>query len=394
MTDEAVDWIVIGGGITGAALAWELQKRGLAVLLLERHAPLAGASRYSYGGIAYWAGQTPLLQSLGEASRKRYQALSEEFGGSIEFREIDLLLTLAPEDDPAAIASRFQSCAVVPELLSCEDACVLEPLLNREALAGALRVSHGHVRLEALTAALTSAFQALGGRVVLGEAQGFLWEGDRCRGVRTATTELRADQVVVCAGGFSRDLLAQAGVQVPLYFSHAEVLETPPAEVKLQTMVMPAVTQRFQMEAVAGSLERDRLWQAPNQEVTAPVLDVGAIQFLDGSLRIGQISRALSSASAPVNPAASEAAMRSGIGRVVPALKDVPAQWHHCLVAFSRDGLPLIGEVPQRPGLQVFSGFSNPLAMVLPLAEQFARFVTGDEETVIPQMSPGRFWVS
>jgi glycine/D-amino acid oxidase-like deaminating enzyme len=48
------DWIVIGAGITGAALAYELAKQGLSVLLLERHVSLQGATRFGYGGIAYW----------------------------------------------------------------------------------------------------------------------------------------------------------------------------------------------------------------------------------------------------------------------------------------------------------------------------------------------------
>jgi glycine/D-amino acid oxidase-like deaminating enzyme len=32
------DWIVVGGGITGAALSYELAKKGFSVLLLERDA--------------------------------------------------------------------------------------------------------------------------------------------------------------------------------------------------------------------------------------------------------------------------------------------------------------------------------------------------------------------
>jgi glycine/D-amino acid oxidase-like deaminating enzyme len=49
---KTYDWIVIGGGITGAALAYELTKKNFSVLLLEQNAIANNATRYSYGGLA------------------------------------------------------------------------------------------------------------------------------------------------------------------------------------------------------------------------------------------------------------------------------------------------------------------------------------------------------
>ncbi len=72
------DWIVVGGGITGAALSYELADIGFSVLLLEQHASLQGASRFSYGGLAYWAGTTPLMRQLCESGIERYRTLSTE----------------------------------------------------------------------------------------------------------------------------------------------------------------------------------------------------------------------------------------------------------------------------------------------------------------------------
>ena len=61
---KTYDWIVIGGGITGAALSYELRKKGLSVLLLEQNAIANNATRYSYGGLAYWSATTPLTRQL------------------------------------------------------------------------------------------------------------------------------------------------------------------------------------------------------------------------------------------------------------------------------------------------------------------------------------------
>jgi glycine/D-amino acid oxidase-like deaminating enzyme len=197
--------------------------------------------------------------------------------------------------------------------------------------------------------------------------------------------------VVICAGGFSRSLLKSAGISVPVYFTHAEMLETPPVEVKLRTLVMPAVQQRGKTETAASQTEIDRLWDGGDRELAPPALDAGAIQFLDNSIRIGQISRTLSNPNAEANAKESEEAMRGAIAQILPPLGNLPATWHRCLVAFSSDGLPLIGAIPNVEGVQIFSGFTSPLVLVPPLAKRFADYLAGEDDEIVKQLSPSRF---
>lgn len=83
----------------------------------------------------------------------------------------------------------------------------------------------------------------------------------------------------------------------------------------------------------------------------------------------------------------------------MPALSNLPGTWHHCLVAFSGDRaacpkdsrLPTIGSIPGCNGVYLFCGFSNPLAIVPPLAQRFANYLTGKEDEIISQLSPVRF---
>ncbi|MHC5825252.1 MAG: FAD-dependent oxidoreductase, partial [Nostoc sp.] len=63
---KTYDWIVVGGGITGATLAYELAKTGFSVLLLEQYSRPQNATRYSYGGLAYWSATTKLTRQLCE----------------------------------------------------------------------------------------------------------------------------------------------------------------------------------------------------------------------------------------------------------------------------------------------------------------------------------------
>lgn len=56
---DAVDVVVIGGGITGAGIALDAASRGLSVVLVEKHDLAFGTSRWSsklaHGGLRYLA---------------------------------------------------------------------------------------------------------------------------------------------------------------------------------------------------------------------------------------------------------------------------------------------------------------------------------------------------
>ena len=396
---QTYDWIVVGGGITGAALSYELAKKGFAVLLLERDATMQNATRFSYGGLAYWSGTTDLTRQLCREGIERHRNLSAELDADTEFRELDLLLTIDAGDDVEKVAANYAHFATVPQLLSVAEAGELEPLLNKSAIAGALTVRHGHISPTATNTAYCQGFLRLGGTIEFAEVIGLIAEGNRISGVKTAQGIYACENAVICAGGWSRSLLKAAGISVGVYFTRAEMLSTAPVDLKLRTLVMPAVLKRFELEAESSRIEVNFLWDEPGKELLPPILDSGAIGFNDGSLRIGQLSRTLSDLNAKVDRTTSEAAIRAGIGKVLPALADLPATWHDCIVAFSADKLPVVGEFADRPGLHIFSGLSNPLAIVPALAERFANSAAGEKDWAIPYgiaslhelLSPNRF---
>jgi glycine/D-amino acid oxidase-like deaminating enzyme len=106
---------------------------------------------------------------------------------------------------------------------------------------------------------------------------------------------------------------------------------------------------------------------------------------------MGQPSRILTNPYAKINPTESEFMIRQAIGEILPDLEHLPATWFHCLVAFTHDGLPLVGAIPNYEGIYIFSGFSNPLVFIPPLAKRFAKSITGKTDDVIQQCSPSRF---
>jgi glycine/D-amino acid oxidase-like deaminating enzyme len=388
---KTFDWIVVGAGVVGAGLSYELAMQGQSVLLLEQHPSPRGATRFSYGGIAYWSGTTDLTRQLCAESLARHQVLSDELEADTQFREMDLVFTIASDQDPSRMAQSYEHCAIQPHLLSVQEACELEPLLNPAAISGALTVRHGNVHPEGMTQAYLQAFLRLGGKLLIEPMQTLLREGNVVTGVATQQSTYHAGNVVICAGGISRTLLKAAGISVKLYFTHAEIVETSPVELQLRTLVMPADTTRFQMEAQASQPEYDRVWDEPGHEPMPPTLDPGAVQFRDRSLRIGQLSRVLTTPYAEVDAKQSEAALRTSIGQVLPTLKDLPGTWQRCIVPFCHDRLPLIGAIPDLDGIHIFAGFSNPFAILPSLAKRFAAQTNGQEDELVAQLSPARF---
>jgi glycine/D-amino acid oxidase-like deaminating enzyme len=57
-------------------------------------------------------------------------------------------------------------------------------------------------------------------------------------------------------------------------------------------------------------------------------------------------------------------------------------------VAFSSNRLAVVGPLSNIEGAYIFSGFTNPLVFVPPLAKRFAKWVAGQEDEIIAQLPP------
>lgn len=384
------DWIVIGAGITGASLAYELSQQNFKVLLLERDSIPDNATVYSYGGLAYWSGTNKLTRELGREGIELHRQLAAELQGDTEFREIDLVLTIDRDRDPQAIAKNYDCFEIKPELLSVEQACQLEPQLNPDAIAGCLRLPHGHIHPQKTTDAYIQACLRNGGEIKYEPATGFILRQERILGVKTNFNTYYAANTVVCAGGLTRSLLLDADIKVGNYFTHAELIRTPPVNFKLNTVVMPAVQQRFALEATAGELARESGWDSyreNNHNQAESVLDAGAVQFLDGSLCLGQISSILTNPKAKLDPVAGEAKIRQKMANILPTSEKIPGTYHHCLVAFNNRAIALVGQLQPLAGIYLFSGFTSTLVFAPILARRFARWLGGEADGIVSELA-------
>lgn len=385
---KTYDWIVVGAGITGAALAYELAKQGLQVLLLEKEKNPHSATYYSYGGVAYWSGSTPLTRQLCQESKHILSNLSQELDGETEYRELNLVLTIPHGHAPDTVRKNYENCLNPPDYLPVEKAIELEPLLNPDQIAGVLTVAHGHIHAQKTTRAYLQAFLRLGGTIAIEPVFNLLRQNERIIGVITSKNTYQSENTVICAGAFSRSFLETNNIPIPLYFSHAQVIKTPPLNIRLRSLVMPAILQRLKIESQVRQPDKESDWNLPNSNVMAAIIEPGAIQFLDGSFYLGQASQIITDSSMIPDLTQSETEIRSQIAKILPHLANVPGTCHHCLVAFSDPSRPLVGKIQKFEGIHLFSGFTSPLAYAAPLARHFATWATQGNDHVIDQFSP------
>ena len=380
------DWIVIGGGITGSALAYELSKKAFKVLLLEKDIRADNATVYSYGGLAYWSGTTPLTRQLGQEGLELQRNLGKELSADTEFRELDLLLTVNADNDPQAVATNYSQFAIKPEILDRKQACEIEPLLNYNAIAGVLKLPHGQINTHKTTIAYQQALLRNGGMIRYERVTGFLRHKDTIQGVITTNNTYHSANTVVCGGGLTHSLLKTTGIKTRTYFTHAQVIKTKPVDIPLKTIVMPAEQKRFALEATARDLEREAAWENPNNRVVRSILDTGAVQLNDCSLLLGQISAIVTNPHYSLDNATAEEQIRQSVARILPTLAKVSGTCHNCLVAFNTEKIAMIGNLKNHRGIYLFSGFTSTMVFAPPLARRFANWVSGETDPIVEQL--------
>ena len=381
------DAIVIGGGLTGSALGYELAKKGLRVLLLEKDSNFNNATIYSYGGIAYWCGTDELTTQLSNEGINIHRQLSSELEFDTEFRELDLLFTIDCEQNPIQVAKEYQQFHIQPQLLDVQSSVALEPLLNKDAIAGTLRFPQGHVNPEKTIFAYQTAFLKLGGKIINEQAIEIERKEDKVIGVKTNQNNYSAEQIIISAGAFSRSLLQQLDLNLPIYFSHAQLIKTEATDIKLKTLIMPATSKRLDTEKQVAQMAQTSLWENSSDQIQADVLEAGAIQFVDGSFCLGQISQIITNINSQVEAKLSEERIRKAIAKILPSLSTLEGKWHNCQVAFSYGQPFQVSKVKTIEGLSIFSGFTSPFVFVPPLAKHFADYLTTGQNEVIDKIS-------
>ncbi|MGH2562506.1 MAG: NAD(P)/FAD-dependent oxidoreductase [Thermomicrobiales bacterium] len=367
MTTEQTEVVVIGGGISGAAAAYELATNGARVTLVERGDLASMASGWTLAGVRQ-SGRHPAELPLATAAVRRWEGLAEELGVDVEYRQGGNLRLARTPDEVATIeriVAEQRGLGLEIDFLAGNEAVrEVAPALAERVLAASFCPTDGHANPVKSVRAYAEAAVRAGATIRTGTAvTGIDAGGGKVRGVRTADGEIAADLVVVAAGVYSDRLLAPLGLDLPLAMRLVAAVQTVPLPPTLK-QVLGVANADF-----AGRQEAGGRFRLTSSGGTWP-------HQLDDWERDGEL----------VQPAAATVVHTlSRAIEVVPALAGarIAKVWGG-LLDMTADALPVIERTAEIEGLVVAAGFSGHGFCLGPITGRIIRELVIDGNSSLP----------
>src|SRR5262245_7611913 len=220
--DSTTDVVIVGAGIVGCSIAWELAKTGLKVSVLERGGIGEESSAAAAGMLSGQHGVTNFgaRYQLHLEARELHATLANELReltgidvGFCRWGILELLFTSGEARAADRCYTLQAQAGLRVERLTREEALVREPAISPD-IQGAIRYpDEAHVHNGRLTIALGEAARRAGVELRSGESAIMLIRrGDRIVGVQTPHARLHAGAVVVANGAWAADLVAPLGL--------------------------------------------------------------------------------------------------------------------------------------------------------------------------------------
>ncbi len=141
ITSNAFDLAIVGGGIVGAACAWEAARAGLRVVIIESAVIGGGATAAGMGHIVVMDDSEAQF-ALTHYSQQLWQEIAPDLPPDVEYEECGTIWVAADEEEMDEVRRKvhfYQTRGVAVEILDAEALAEAEPNLRR-GLAGALLV--------------------------------------------------------------------------------------------------------------------------------------------------------------------------------------------------------------------------------------------------------------
>jgi D-hydroxyproline dehydrogenase subunit beta len=367
---------VVGAGIVGAATAFELQRRGVDVALLDRGAVSGGTTGLGEGNVLCSDKEAGPELDLTVAGLKVYDEIEELVGARARIRRKGALIVHRDAGgwtgEPGRLR-RLRGAGVDGQLVVADELRAMEPELTGD-VHGASFFPHD---LQCDPRAIARALAEDVGRVHTGvTVEAIEVAGGRVAGLRTSAGPLSCAAVVVAAGPWSRALVEAAGVALPLEPRKGQLvrLRAPRPDI-----IRYKVVEGAYLASVASS--------DAELQVTSVVETTWEGDVLVGS------SRERRGFDLAVDAAVSEA-MLDRAARLFPALRELPvdAAWAG-LRPWLPDQLPAIGEAGAVAGLWVATGHEGAGVALGPVTGRLvAQLYAGAATVVDPApFAPDRF---
>lgn len=238
------DVLVVGAGIVGSSVAYELARRGADVILADRGRVGGGSSGLNAGGVRTQFRQETNIR-FAARTVARMEGLREELGDEIALRRTGYLLLYGQAESGTALAAAAaeQNRVDLPtRLVAPNEIAELVPGIRIDDLAGAAySPDDGYIDPRATVAAFAGAAARAGARVMEGaEITGVEVSGDRVVEVTVGQDAVAVGVLVNCCGVWAPVVAELYGDGLPIvaYRSQAFLLDRTLAVARLTPLVI------------------------------------------------------------------------------------------------------------------------------------------------------------
>ena len=244
------DVLIIGGGVIGCMIGYDLARAGARVTIIERR-QLAAEASWASAGLISPPKRTPLGDAharLETRSFNRYPTLLAELanitGQDVEHNQagrLSVALTAEEEVGLRALIPWQRALGFTVEWLDGDEARRLLPALAPTIRSGVWCAAASALRAARLTHALARAAQMYGA-TILEETPvtGFLTVGERVTGVHTAAGEHQAAETVITTGAWTAELGDLLNLSLPTRPVRGQMLALSHVEPSLQHAIAGA----------------------------------------------------------------------------------------------------------------------------------------------------------
>lgn len=355
---KSAEVVIIGGGIIGTAIAYNLAKKGVKdIVLLEKGFLASGSTGRCGAGIrSQWG--TRMNCILARESIKFFENINEELGyeKDCEFKQGGYLLLASTEKEVNQFKKNIElqnSLDIPSRLITTEEAKEIVPFLNTEGiLACAYCQKDGHANPFHVVQAFANAAKRMGVEInTFTEVTGIEVENGKITAVETNKGNISTGKIVNAAGGYAQVIAQMCGVKLPNYAERHQILVTEPVNPILGPMVMSFSLNFYIQQTPHGSVIMG--YGDPNEPKDFN---------LDSTWEFAEV-------------------MAQKVTGVLPILKDlrVVRQWSG-LYELTPDRQPILGGHPAVEGYYMATGYSGHGFMLGPVTGRLmAEYILGEE---------------
>jgi sarcosine oxidase subunit beta len=351
-----VDIAIIGGGISGCALAYELSKRNQNVAILEKKWLASGATGRCGAGIRQqWSTKENAL--LAKKSVEIFEKLKDELNHNIDFRQGGYLIAVHDDRDLTQAKKNvtMQQNIGLPVRIIYEDEIKnIAPILDvkgMEAIAATFCPTDGHSDPFHTTYAYARAAETNGALIHrFTDVRNIKIKNDKIKSVVTNKGEIQTSIVINAAGAWSKQIAQMVGLILPNKPVRKEALVTEPVKNIFECMVISFRHGIYFSQQKHGQI----LGGIPSPEEKVGYFDNSTYSFLRH--------------------------MSHMLGKYAPSLKyiNILRQWTG-YYDVTPDALPIIG-ITDIEGFIQCNGFSGHGFMIAPIVAKLLAQLICDEK--------------